>query len=254
VCVVGDDRQAIYGFRGADSQSLARLKKDLKARELKLTTTYRCGKSIVTLAQTEVPDIEAGPKNGEGEVRHLDADKLVDVAMPGDFILSRLNAPLASYAMQLLREGKRAQIAGRDIGNGLKALVRKLGKGAYTVDAFLDAVDVWREKETKRLLTLKFEQRARLVEDQAETLYALSEGATSVAQVEQTIERLFTDDGGDNAYILLSSVHKAKGLEAETVFVLDWTFRRGKDQEENNIWYVAVTRAKHVLVFVEERR
>jgi superfamily I DNA/RNA helicase len=52
VVVVGDDRQAIYGFRGADSGSLDRLKDELKATELGLTTTYRCGRGIVALAQT----------------------------------------------------------------------------------------------------------------------------------------------------------------------------------------------------------
>ena len=254
MCVVGDDRQAIYAFRGADSDSLSRLKKELKATQLKLTTTYRCGRKIVALAQTEVPDIVAGEGNGEGTITTLEADKLTAQAQPGDFILSRLNAPLAGFAMQLLREGKRAQIAGRDIGQGLKTLVRKLSKGVYDVDTFLDRVDAWREKEVKRLLALKYETRAVLVEDQAETLYHLADGATTIVQIEGTIERLFDDCAPDTRYVLLSSVHKAKGLEADKVFVLEWTFRRGKDQEENNIYYVAITRAKHDLVFVEARR
>jgi superfamily I DNA/RNA helicase len=252
VCVVGDDRQAIYGFRGADSQSLSRLKDQLDATQLKLTTTFRCGRAIVARAQELVPDIQAWSGVSEGTIRHIDAGDLVDHAKPGDFILSRLNAPLAGYAMQLLREGKRAQIAGRDIGAGLKKLVRKIAKGCTTVDDFLDAVEVWRQKEVKRLLILKFEDRAALVEDQAETLYHLSVHATNIREIEATIERLFSDDGVNNAYVLLSSVHKAKGLEADTVFVLDWTFRPGANQEEDNIIYVATTRARHELVFVEQ--
>ena len=254
VCVVGDDRQAIYGFRGADSSSLSRLKKQLNAKELKLTTTYRCGKSIVEHAQALVPDIVAAASNSAGILRTIDADTLVDEAQPGDFILSRLNAPLAGYAMQLLREGKRAQIAGRDIGNGLKALVRKLGKGCKDVDAFIDAVEAWRSREVSRLLKLKFETRASLVEDQAETLYHLSSQAKTIPEIEQTIERLFSDDGVDTRYVLLSSVHKAKGLESSRVFALDWTFRRGRNQEEDNIYYVAVTRARDELIFVEQNR
>lgn len=254
MAVVGDDRQAIYGFRGADSESLDRLKKELKATEKGLTTSYRCGHVIGEHVQTLVPDFETGPNNPQGTISHIDADVLVDAAMPGDFILSRLNAPLAGYAMQLLREGKRAKIAGRDVGNGLKALVRKLSKNAKTVDTFLDVVDEWCKKEVKRLLILKFEARAALVEDQAETLYHLSSGAKSIADIDHVIDRLFSDDVEDPSYVLLSSVHKAKGLEASKVFVLDWTFRRGKAMEEDNIYYVAVTRAKDHLVFVEQTK
>jgi DNA helicase-2/ATP-dependent DNA helicase PcrA len=251
VCVVGDDRQAIYGFRGADSSSLSRLKTQLKATELKLTTTYRCGSVIVRKAQELVPDIEALQGVHAGSIARMDADRLVEAAQPGDFILSRLNAPLAGYAMQLLRSGKRAQIAGRDIAAGLKGIVRRLSKGLTSVSAFLDAVEVWRVKETKRLLLLKFEQRAALVNDQADTLHHLAADATKITEIEATIDKLFTDDGSSPAYILLSSVHKAKGLEASRVFMLHWTFRCGKTQEEDNIYYVAVTRAKYTLVFVE---
>lgn len=254
ICVVGDPNQAIYGFRGADSGSIARLKKELSAKELTLSTTYRCARSIVAKAQTLVPEIQAAKGAPEGTIRSLDADRLVDEAQPGDFVLSRLNAPLAGYAMQMLRAGKRAQIAGRDIGAGLKAIVRKLAKGATDVDTFMENVNEWREKEVKRLKILKFDTRASLVEDQAETLYHLSEGAQTVRDIENVIDRLFTDiEGADNRYITLSSVHKAKGLEADKVFMLNWTFRRGK-QEEDNIWYVAVTRARHELVHVEQGR
>lgn len=64
IAVVGDDRQAIYGFRGADSESLDRLKAELQATELGLTVTYRCGKAIVERAQRLVPDFEAAPGLG----------------------------------------------------------------------------------------------------------------------------------------------------------------------------------------------
>lgn len=50
ICLVGDDRQAIYGFRGADAGALDRLKIELNADERGLTTTYRCGRAIVRAA------------------------------------------------------------------------------------------------------------------------------------------------------------------------------------------------------------
>src|SRR5262249_35443957 len=149
VVIVGDDRQAIYDFRGADSGSLDRLKTELNADELPLNTTYRCGKAIVELAQRYVPDFEAGEGNGEGSVTNLAITKLSSEAALGDFILSRANAPLVSVAMSLLRAGKRARIKGRDIGKGLISLVNKLK--ARSVPELLMKLNVWQEREITRL-------------------------------------------------------------------------------------------------------
>ena len=116
VVVVGDDHQAIYGFRGADAGSLDRLKAELNAVELGLTITYRCPKAVVALAQELVPDYLAAPTAPEGEISTIDFSKLHENAVVGDFVLSRKNAPLARVCLRLLRNGIRARIEGRDIG------------------------------------------------------------------------------------------------------------------------------------------
>jgi hypothetical protein len=175
MCVIGDNMQAIYGFRGADSESLGRLKLEMNAAELGLTTTYRCGKKIVALAQELVPDFQAGEDNPEGEVIDLAGRHLVECVAPGDFVLSRLNAPLVSAAMQMLRAGVRARIKGRDIGSGLIALVNKLAKGraANSVPEFLARVDSWQEAETLRYRAAKKEAKVEEVADKANMLIEL---------------------------------------------------------------------------------
>ena len=248
ICVVGDDRQAIYSFRGADSQALARLKKELQAQELGLTITRRCPKSVVALAAELVPDFEAADEAPEGEILRIVEDKLVAMAGPGDFVLSRLNAPLVSHAMKLLRAGKRTCIAGRDVGAGLKALVRKI-KGKSVPD-FLSKVAAWQEREVARLKSAKKEDRIEGINDQAEMLVSLSDGAKNVDEITARIDALFTDDGlGALGMITCSSVHRSKGLEAERVFVLEHTLR-DDSLEEQNIRYVAITRTKRVLIWV----
>lgn len=254
--IIGDDMQAIYAFCGADVHSLSRLKGVLSAKELKLTKTFRCGKAIVREAQKLVPDFEAADSNHEGSVEYLDLEKLVETAGPSDFILSRLNAPLVSIAMRLLRAGKRTRIAGRDIGKGLVNLVRKMR--ARSVPDLLRAIEGWKGKELSRLkakYTGKedspvYGNRVAAIEDQALMLSSVTEGCKNVIQVTERIESLFTDNGlGDKDVITLSSVHKSKGLEAPRVFVLTDTLK-SHNQEENNIRYVAITRAINTLVYV----
>lgn len=250
--VVGDSNQAIYGFRGADSGSLKRLEHELEATVLGLTTTYRCGRQIVALAQRIVPTFEAGAANPEGEVCTSTAGEMLDTVGYGDFVLSRTNAPLVATAMRLLRAGKRTRVAGRDIGNGLKGLVSTLSKGTTSVPAFLERLTAWEAKQIKRATVLKWETRIALVRDQAETLHHLAMDARSVGDIVARIDALFSDDDlGHKGVITCSSVHRAKGLEADRVFVLAWTLR-DRDQEEVNIRYVAITRAKHTLVMVNQ--
>jgi superfamily I DNA/RNA helicase len=256
--VIGDNKQAIYGFRGADSGALERLERELDADRLSLTTTYRCGKAIVALAKTLVPDFEAGPDNPEGVVDSIGVDKLVAEAAPGDFVLSRINAPLVPLAMACLRAGKRAKVAGKDIGKDLAETLRRLK--ARSVPDLMARIDSWEAKQVarqeKRLATGTGNGKAKAakskierVRDDAEMLRSLAEGADSVQHVIDRAESLFTDDGlGDKGVVTFSSVHKSKGLEADRVFVLASTLR-DTNEEERNIAYVAITRAKQRLTW-----
>lgn len=250
IVVVGDDRQAIYGFRGADSGSIDRLKRELDATELGLTVTYRCGSSIVDLARQLVPDYCAAPNAPTGAITRCDADEMNEAAREGDFILSRTNAPLVPVCMALLRRGVRARIKGRDIGRGVVALIRKLrAKTVADVPARLEA-HVTRELKRAAKLTEKArERREEYVRDQASIVTFLCEGAATIAEIETRCNELFADDAQRGA-VMCSTVHRAKGLEAERTFLLEGTFRISSDIEEQNIRYVAITRAKTQLTWV----
>ncbi|WP_163864378.1 UvrD-helicase domain-containing protein [Myxococcus eversor] len=248
--VVGDDRQAIYGFRGADSKSIDRLKRELSAVEFFLTTTYRCPKKIVALAQQLVPDYKAADTAPAGIVRDVSDSKLVEEATPGCFILSRKNAPLVSTCIKLLKRGKRAKVEGKDIGRSLLTIVKKLG--GTTIESFLSKLAAWEEREAQRarLAAKDPEPVIERIADQAGMLLALSEDLLTTKELEARIENLF-DDVAESAQplIICSSVHKAKGLERERVFLLKDTFSR-IGTEECNIEYVAITRAKQELIWV----
>ncbi len=262
VCVVGDDRQAIYGFRGADTESIDRLKAALGARELGLTTTYRCGKRIVELAAQIVPDFRAHESNPDGEISSLGWDKAIAEIREGDFVLSRKNAPLVSACMALLRRGVRARIKGRDIGQAVVVLVNKLGGDVDSMPARLtEWVHRESERARKNLPEEAADERIALVVDQAAIVRTLLEDATSIDDLVRRCNELFSEDDDadqdrppwERMSVMCSSVHRAKGLEADNVFLLRDTFRHGPIEEEN-IKYVAITRAKKRLVWVEGGR
>jgi superfamily I DNA/RNA helicase len=259
VVVVGDDRQAIYGFRGADAGGLDRLKQELGASECGLTTTYRCAKSIVRQAGKYVGDFQAADTNPEGIVDRIPAgEALIKTAKPGDFVLSRANAPLMPICLAFLKKGIKARIEGRDVAATLRTIVN--GFKAKSVPNFIERVEGWREKQTKRTLKIKKESvkeaKIDVINDQADMLAALADGCVNVAEILNRVNTLFGDSeegGAPQNAIVCSSVHRAKGLEADRVFVLEETIR-DNDDEECNIAYVAYTRAKKHLTLVGERK
>lgn len=260
IVVVGDDRQAIYRFRGADSGALDRLKKALNAQELPLTITYRCAAAIVEEAQALVPDYQAAPGAPAGVVRRATEKEFYDLAATGDAVLSRRNAELAIACMRLLKAGKRARIEGKDIGQQLIKLVASFK--ARDWPDFGKKLERWRQREVGKIQTkLKgkpvevLAEACERIHDQADTLHSFGEGLKSVAELQRRIEELFKDsDECTTPAIVCSSVHKAKGLEWTRVWLLDWTFgskgKRTSASEEANIEYVAITRAKSELVRV----
>lgn len=247
ICAVGDDRQAIYGFRGADSRAIPNIIERLSAKVLPLSVTYRCARKIVEMAQTIVPDYEAAPNAQDGSIESATSETMIAQAKPGDFILSRKNAPLVKHCLALLVKGTPAAIQGRDIGKGLVRLIDK--SKAKTIPALVAWIGKWSENEIRRLTTKKADADTQRITDTAACIEALTEGETSVASVKARVEALFSDTD-EKSRVTLSTTHKAKGLERDRAWILRDTYRPSASEEEANLFYVAVTRAKDTLFMV----
>ena len=247
VVIVGDSRQAIYGFRGAVQDGMGMMKESLQAETLSLTTTYRCPKLVVAEAAKLVPAYKAAPEAPEGSVQSIGSAQAAQV---GDAILSRLNAPLMPLALSFLRKGISARIEGRDIGRQLIGMIKSLK--AVSIEDLLEKLSKWEAKQITRLQDSRnAEKKIETVRDTSETLQAICADCDTVADAEQKLAGLFQDtDEKSRPAIVLSSVHKAKGLEWPRVFLLQETFRASRGGEEANILYVALTRAMRELFLV----
>lgn len=244
---VGDAHQAIYSFRGADSNTMEMLVQRMSADRLPLSVCYRCPTEVVRLAQSVVPEFEAAPNAAKGEVRVCRKDEIFDEAAPGDLIISRKNAVLAQCLIELLRRGKRCFILGKDFGAGLTAFIRKFQ--VTTIVELTERIKTHVQTETHRLMAANKEEQVTALTDRVEMIDALSEGLTTVSSLLAQIENIFGDSAGHAGAITLSSVHKAKGLEFDRVWMIESSFSRAT-REGSNLYYVAVTRAKKQLNLV----
>jgi superfamily I DNA/RNA helicase len=158
---------------------------------------------------------------------------------------------------QLVGDGIPVAIQGRDIGDGLIRLAESFDVSAV-VD-LMDKVERYRARETDRLVALQNSEGAiEALNDQCACLIAASRDCILVSEVITKIRTLFLDvsSADQSRYVLLSSIHRAKGREADHVAIL------GPDlmphsmaktpaalEQEFNLAYVAATRSKHRLSF-----
>ena len=257
ICVVGDDRQGIYAFMGAATGSIDKMKTTLGADELPLTLSFRCPKAVIELAQRYVPDIQCAENAREGS-RNAFTDKtlLASAVSPGDFVLSRTNAGAAEACMMLQKEGVKALCLGKDMQTAFRRLVSTFSSGARSVEAMMEKMKAWTERE--RLSAEKDEKRqekALRALDNYEALLALSKGCQTPYELRNRLDRMFTEEQTSTA-VICSTIHKVKGLETNNVFILVDSFRTDREAslEEENLKYVAITRAKEHVCLVGKPR
>lgn len=259
---VGDRHQAIYGFTGANADALDRVAATFGCKHMPLTTTYRCPKAVVRHAQRWVSHIEAAGSAPEGSVRTItraefDRDLEPSWLHSTDAILCRNTKPLVQLAFDLIRRKVPCHVEGREIGKGLLALTRRW-RSAHTIGELESKLMEYLKHESARLHNKK--AKLAVVEDKVETLLALMEQLTDrdpVYALERVIEDLFQDsDGQRRPSVTLSTVHKAKGREWDRVFLLGrdefmpskYATQPWQQEQERNLCYVAVTRARHELI------
>ena len=262
---VGDEDQCINTFCGSSEEAFQYMKDYPKTSQFDLPICYRCPKTVVELAKTLVPDIECREDAPKGDI----SEKCWTSSLrSGDMVLCRSKAPLLKVYTKLLRKGIQCHIKGQDIGTNLKKLIEEVDIEELNTNLKSDGVFV-------RLYDNLFEIRNKLMEskgldyqdatltnyitnsyDMIKALTVLAENYTTKTELLSHIDEIFdeTREG-----VILSTIHKAKGLEADNVYILcnssmpsSLAKKEWEKNAEQNLIYVAYTRAKKKLGFISE--
>ena len=263
---IGDDLQSINMFSGSSEDAFNFMKNYPNTSLFELPISYRCANNIIKFANNIVPDIVARDNAPDGLI--LDNCHIRDIK-EGDMVLCRSKAPLVQLYVKLLRQNVNCYIKGQDIGTNLIKELEKIKQNELNVNLMKDGVFV-------QLYDNLFNERNKLMQtrgldyddatlssfimekyDTINTLLILAEKYTTKEKLIQHIKEIFQEDAQG---VCLSTVHKAKGLESENVYIIchssmpsklavfDW-----EKQQEQNIMYVAYTRAKNLLGFISEK-
>lgn len=281
IIVVGDRKQSIYGFRGADITAMPNLQKMLEGRPngckvFPLSVCRRSPKSHIRLAQAIVPDIKwcikerDGIEAPEGEIYQISLEQAVEMMREGDMGIARVNRVLVPVAYQCIKLKKKVIIRGKDIGKGLIALIKKLKPTG--VANLLFKIEQYESQEMKKLaeaegladgpdvakrLSRKSQIKLDNLLDKTGCIAALCDGMNNLSEVIANIEEIFSDfddTGKPKDAIVLGTVHRTKGLEAFNIFMIDpenfphpMATKEWEVEQERNLAYIGVTRAKFQL-------
>ena len=261
---VGDDRQAIYGFAGASHDSMERIKECMGSQELPLSTTYRCPRLIVELANHWVPDIAAHESAPDGKITDLHyTDLWSQEFSSSDVVLCRNTRPLIGVAQRLRREGVPCIVEGNN-GQGIIGLATKwgeitIGELRTNLSEYLkEQVDKWTEKQRM--------DKVENANDRVGQVLDIAGGMGNSEQVRKLVARIESlfgrGEGQDHDVLHLCTIHRSKGREWDRVFWLGpdfyhpskWAKQDWEKKQEENLEYVCATRTKKELVRVEVAR
>lgn len=246
IIAFGDAHQAIYGFRGAMSNSIGMVKRLTQAKELPLSVSYRCASKIVSFCHADyqekeltAPEIEAYTQGGRVIVcKSLDDDKYrVDLVLKHGIkmVVSAKNKHLVSICISLMNQNQACNLKKSKLTTVIKRIVRQ-----FEQEKLPFSMLVKRVKELLGSPDVKDGQKDSL---SATLEFITGFGLKTYTEVYERIKVMDKQKKG----IHLHTVHSAKGLEEDSVMVID-DFFNSEDNQMQNMRYVAFTRAKELLM------
>ena len=260
VIAVGDDDQNIYAFRGSDSKYMQSLVSEEGAKLYEMTDNYRSSKSVVDCANRFVQRIPGRMKRTliqsstgkEGKVMTLKSFLDAEIKVQGSTaILTRTNEETMQVAYELEKRGLHATVAqsmgGFRFGNlaEVRYFLKQLGRNEISISK-----ERWQEAKHRTLETYASSSCLSVMKH----FFADFEATRQVYYRSDLREYIFESNiedfiAADDESVFVSTIHKAKGREFDTVYLLS-TIPDGRDVNDMRAYYVGLTRAKHNLYLV----
>lgn len=250
---------SIYGFRGSAPDSFDKFANQTNTITLPLSISYRCSKAIVREAKKLYDDIEPYIENQEGVVRNGTVNEIQE----GNFVLCRNTRPLIDVFFQLLDQGKKAYVVGKEMEKGLLSLLSSCDPSDER-EVALGKLDALKEKvllnlKSKGVTNPQNHPKIEILSEKLDILCVLFNKFANTYEVEQFIKTVFDDE--NRRGVKLMTIHKSKGMECDTVFIIEtyggkklipssYAVTKAQLIQERNLQFVSISRAKKELVYL----
>ena len=264
--IVGDEYQSINVWCGSDINAVKKFQSD-KCKIFTLPISYRCAKKIVELAQRYSPNIVASENSPEGEINY---NVPITAPVNNDMVLCRNTAPLIECYLKYLKINKKCYIKGSEnISERYIQLINEtkseyIDQSCTTCDGLIPKLYQKLNSYIDLLVSKGYTIDDAYHHSSVINLYddiigiiTLSDNIINTKDLITKIKDIFKDRSNEG--VMLTTVHKAKGLESENVYILSpsllpnkYAKKEWEIKAEEHLTYVAYTRAKKTLNFMEE--
>lgn len=271
VIAVGDDDQNIYGFRGSDSKYMRALIQEFGAAQYEMTENFRSRKNIVALANAFVHSIETRMKITDAQAVRQENGVIQIVRHSGKY----LERPIVEHIMKTRSGGRKCvltntneealRVVGALTKHGVRAKLIQSMDGFRLYDLaeirfFLKTIDkrqglapvisdsVW--SEAKNRLQTVYHDSACL--ENCLNLIADFEQINNYGKYRSDLEEFIRDSRYEDFYsddhetVFVSTIHRAKGREFDSVYLLLSHVSVQEDDDRRKL-YVGLTRAENNL-------
>lgn len=275
----GDEHQAIYLFNSAEAHCFKIIENLFRPiKKFELPINYRCPSSHLKYVNErfDIP-IQARPNAPEGKIITIEKSEIINYVKPGDMIISRKNKWFAPLLLQLASRGIPIYIEDKEMVESIKKTIKaqKVTGCSGLQHKFEEVLKSFRERisalinkaQDSDIDINEASEKVNSINTKLDNInftmsllnpYMEKHGHATVDQFLTYLDKVLNTTPGKNC-VRICSVHKAKGLEAPNVFVLNQArvcndFRMSPEQREQevNLAYISVTRAMENLYLVVE--